>query len=101
MPPRAATASSRPAKLSESRAVVPIGPREVVRSRRNQLATKRDEWGNKPSTIKAITIRNGKHGTMGTGELVSTKIRMSGREKLELLAGRSLAKTPPSPLLHF
>lgn len=36
------------------------------------------------STKRAIDLRNGRGGSFGTGELV----RMSGREKLELIAGK-------------
>ena len=43
----------------------------------------------KESTARALILRNGKHGAMGTGELVAQG-RMSGREKLELLAGMHL-----------
>ena len=68
-------------------AVVPAVPREVVRSQKHSVTARRDEWGNKPSTVRALVLRNGKDGAMGTGELVSSKIHISGREKLDLLAG--------------
>lgn len=42
----------------------------------------------KESTARALVLRNGKHGAMGAGELAAPA-RMSGREKLELLAGMS------------
>jgi hypothetical protein len=38
------------------------------------------------STARALVLRNGRHGAMGTGEIVALG-RLSGREKLELLAG--------------
>ena len=70
-----------------SRAVVPVGPREILSSRKHSTTNKRDEHGNKPSTVRALVLRNGKHGAMGTGEVVLSRIQMSGREKLDLLAG--------------
>lgn len=41
------------------------------------------------STARALVLRNGRTGAMGTGELVAMT-RLSGREKLELLAGEQL-----------
>lgn len=43
----------------------------------------------KPSTKKALILRNGKHGSAGTGELVLSSDRIPGQEKLQLLAGKS------------
>ena len=85
MPP-APAAGKKPAPTSKSTDLVPVGPREVVASKKH-WATKRDEYGNKPTTVKALILRNGKNGSFGTGEVISTKIRMAGREKLDLLAG--------------
>jgi hypothetical protein len=48
---------------------------------------KKDEHGRRPTTTRALILRNGKHGAMGTGELVPFANKISGREKLELLAG--------------
>ena len=42
------------------------------------------------STVRALQLRNGKGGSFGTGEVV----RISGREKLELLAGMSFKRCP-------
>ena len=42
---------------------------------------------NRKTTERALVLRNGKHGAMGTGELVAVG-RMSGREKFDLLSGR-------------
>lgn len=67
--------------LSESRDLVPAGPRQV----QAKYYGKRDEDGLKPSTSRALVLRNGKYGTNGTGELVLAS-RISGREKLDLLA---------------
>ncbi|KAI0665909.1 hypothetical protein C8Q78DRAFT_985573 [Trametes maxima] len=73
-----------PAKptLSSSREVVPVGPREVFKKHHGR---ERDANGNKPLTARALVLRNGKYGAMGTGEIVLAS-RMSGREKLDLLA---------------
>ena len=68
--------------MSTSRDLVPIGKRDVIAKN----PTQRDENGNKPLTAKALVLRNGKYGARGTGELVAVG-KMSGREKLELLAG--------------
>ncbi|KAG9316615.1 hypothetical protein JVU11DRAFT_2669 [Chiua virens] len=46
---------------------------------------KRDENGLKLSTSRALVLRNGKYGARGTGELMLAG-RISGREKLDLLA---------------
>ncbi|KIO10195.1 hypothetical protein M404DRAFT_21860 [Pisolithus tinctorius Marx 270] len=67
--------------LSQSRDLVPVGPRQVQAKHHG----KRDENGLRPSTSRALVLRNGKYGTYGTGELVLAS-RISGREKLDLLA---------------
>ena len=41
------------------------------------------------STLRALQLRNGKNGVFGTGEVM----RISGREKLELLAGTVIETT--------
>ena len=84
MPPRA-PADKKASSPSTSRDLVPVGPRDVIASKHQK--PKRDEYGNKGTTVRALILRNGKNGSFGTGELVTYKIRMSGREKLDLLAG--------------
>lgn len=70
---------------SASKALVPVGQRSVTAKRHG---AKRNENGDKPTTARALVLRNGKHGARGTGEvMLITKI--SGREKLDLLAGES------------
>ena len=81
MPPKAAPRPKPP--LSKSRELVPVGPREVFKKSHGR---QRDENGHKPLTARALVLRNGKHGAMGTGEVVLAS-RMSGREKLDLLGG--------------
>ena len=79
MPP---SKSKPPPANSTSTALVPTGPKEVF----SKNAVRRDADGNKPLTARALVLRNGKYGSQGTGELVHMG-KMSGREKLELLAG--------------
>lgn len=70
-------------KLSESRDLISTGRKDVTASKRRG---KRDEDGNRPTTSKALVIRNGKYGAHGSGEVILAS-KMSGREKLDLLAG--------------
>lgn len=77
------TAKPKKAKLSDSRALVHTGPKEVVVKKNG---TKRDENGLLPSDNRALILRNGKYGSQGTGEIVLSS-RPRGREKLDLLAG--------------
>lgn len=83
MPSKAAASSKPKAETSNSLELVPVGPREVAKKHHGR---ERDENGHKPLTARALVLRNGKYGTMGTGEVVLAT-RMSGREKLDLLAG--------------
>jgi hypothetical protein len=75
-------AAKKPAGPSASRDIVPVGPRNVSAKHQG----KRDANGERPTTARALILRNGKHGARGTGELVVVS-RISGREKLDLLAG--------------
>ncbi|KAF8844311.1 hypothetical protein BDN67DRAFT_765829 [Paxillus ammoniavirescens] len=72
---------TQPPVLPASRDLVPVGPRHV----QTKYQGKRDENGLKPSTSRALVLRNGKFGARGTGEIMLAG-RMSGREKLDLLA---------------
>ena len=83
MPPKPPPNKATKTVYSKSRELVPVGPREVFKKSHGR---QRDENGNKPLTARALVLRNGKHGAMGTGEMVLAT-RMSGREKLDLLAG--------------
>lgn len=82
MPPAKPQAKTKPVP-SNSRELVTVGPREVFKK---HAGRERDANGNKPLTARALVLRNGKHGAMGTGEVMLAS-KMSGREKLELLAG--------------
>ena len=79
--------ASRPkqiaAKPTTSRDLVTVGKRDVTVSKHG---SKRDKDGRRPTTSKALVLRNGKHGSMGTGEIILAG-KMSGREKMDLLAG--------------
>lgn len=71
--------------LSRSRDLVPVGPREVLAG----IRSRRDSQGHKPTTSRALVLRNGKYGARGTGEVMLMG-KMSGREKFELLAGNHI-----------
>ena len=76
----------KPTLGSPSNVLVPVGPRHIV-SKAQKLSGK---WQpeEKPTTSRALVLRNGKYGTRGTGEVMLMK-KMSGREKMDLLAGKS------------
>ncbi len=66
----------------KSKDLVPIGPRQVF----SNAAAKTKERGKRPekaTTTRALVLRN---AARGTGEIVLVS-RMTGREKLDLLAG--------------
>lgn len=72
----------KPNKLPLSQDLIPVGPKHV----QTTYHGKRDQNGLKPSTSRALVLRNGKYGARGTGELVLAG-KITGREKLDLLAG--------------
>lgn len=74
----------------KSSAVVPTGRKDVWHD--SGHGPNRKQGGIKPSTERALVLRNGKHGVQGTGEVIMFT-KMQGREKLELLAGMSRAVT--------
>lgn len=75
MPPKPRRFLIAPTSASSSRDVVAVSSPAKGKSRNE-----------KPTTERALTLRNGKYGSMGTGEVALLR-KMSGREKLELLAG--------------
>jgi hypothetical protein len=108
MPPKGQTPPASalpPAKPSDSRALTTRGDRSVhARGKREvnkrggrevgearKSSVHKDQYGRRPTTTKALVLRNGKQGAMGTGEMTMFNGKISGREKLELLAG-----LPPS-----
>jgi hypothetical protein len=83
MPPKAKAALT----AQTSSALVPVGARHLSAKRQ----PKRDENGDKPTTARALVLRNGKYGARGTGE-VALVTKLLGREKLDLLAGKAAAR---------
>ena len=61
--------------------------------RQNAVATTSsfESKARRPTTERALMLRRGKHGVLGTGEVsgksISADDKVSGREKLEILAG--------------
>jgi hypothetical protein len=88
MPPRkqAAKLLPVPAAPSQHTDLVALGSRQVQVKHPSRL----DENGLLPSTARALVLRNGKQGAMGTGELMSLR-KPIGREKLDLLGGKLLS----------
>lgn len=86
MPPNSKPKPTKSASGSPSNVLVPVGPRHIV-PKTPKLPGKRQPE-EKPTTSRALVLRNGKYGTRGTGE-VMFKSKMSGREKMDLLAGKS------------
>ena len=82
MPPKSAAKATSNSN-SKTQALVKTGPKEIVAKKHR---AQRDENGHRPTTAQALILRRSKYGPVGEGEVVaSTKI--SGREKLDLLAG--------------
>ena len=70
---------------AQSSTIVPTGSRDVWH---DGPTRRRKQGGTKPSTERALVLRNGKEGINGSGE-VAMFTKLFGREKLELLAGMS------------
>jgi len=68
-------------KPSTSTDLVPIGPRQVVSNAATK--TERGKRPEKATTTRALVLRS---AARGTGEIALVS-RMTGREKLDLLAG--------------
>lgn len=79
MPPKKAKTASKTTALTRT------GPKEVISH--PSKSTKRKEYVEKPTTTRALVLRNGKHGAMGTGEVFMLN-KITGKEKLDLLAGK-------------
>lgn len=84
MPP-----NPKPKAGKSSHDLVPVGPRHVSAVAVGK-PVKEHEKKKKETTERALILRNGKYGAMGTGELMIAR-KMSGREKLDLLAGSFLS----------
>ncbi|TFK44345.1 hypothetical protein BDQ12DRAFT_672818 [Crucibulum laeve] len=83
MPPKPKP-NKPPVLPSASRVLVPTGPRHVSSAQVGKNS-KQDERREKPTTARALVLRNGKHGARGTGEVMLIS-KICGREKLDLLA---------------
>ncbi|KAI0696691.1 hypothetical protein BC835DRAFT_1271539 [Cytidiella melzeri] len=97
MPPKKPPAKKPEPQVSKSQALVTTGPKEIVRKIHQ---SKRDADGHKPTTARALVLRNGKYGAMGTGEMMLVT-KMSGREKLELLAEDLVARYTQALAMPF
>jgi hypothetical protein len=75
---------AKPAK--ESKELIPRAKREVIGQSEGVRLKPADQ---RPSTSRALVLRNGKFGARGTGELIKMGNKIVGQEKLELLAGMS------------
>ena len=101
MPPR------KPAARPPPGSALSPNPTDLVRRGNRQVQVKHpnrlDENGLLPSTARALVLRNGKQGAMGTGELMSLR-KPIGRDKLDLLGGKPLSNGTnnrrPSPLVE-
>ena len=82
MPPKRAKPAPKTTALTRT------GPKEIITHPSKE--TKRKEYVEKPTTTRALVLRNGKHGAMGTGEVVMLN-KITGKEKLDLLAGKTMA----------
>uniref|UniRef100_A0A8H8CPI7 Uncharacterized protein n=1 Tax=Psilocybe cubensis TaxID=181762 RepID=A0A8H8CPI7_PSICU len=93
MPP-----DKKPSKTpSSSKDLIPVnGKRELLA----KSQPKREDRGPKPTTSKALVLRNGKYGSQGTGELIHLG-RMTGREKLDLLADNLVQESKKAFLNPF
>ncbi|KAJ3984757.1 hypothetical protein F5890DRAFT_1474338 [Lentinula detonsa] len=97
MPPRAKSGPDATGRASDSRSLVSTGPKDVQKH-----YGKRDERQReiRPTTERALVLRNGKHGVQGTGEMI-LMMKMTGREKLDLLAEDLVEKANKSLLTPF
>jgi hypothetical protein len=72
-----------PVVYRRNRRLITVERKDVV----SKNAGKRDGDDRRPTTSKALVLRNGKYGAYGTGEVMLAS-KLSGREKLDLLAGK-------------
>jgi hypothetical protein len=77
---------SKASSAATAGAIIRTGPKEV--SLHPSRHGKRQQM-EKPTTTRALVLRNGKHGAMGSGEIIASN-KITGREKLDLLAGASI-----------
>ena len=94
MPPNS---KSKPTSGS-SNVLVPVGPRHIVSKAPKVSGNRQPE--EKPTTSRALVLRNGKYGSQGTGEVILMR-KMNGREKMDLLAGNSSSACAPCNCLNI
>ncbi|PPQ98770.1 hypothetical protein CVT24_003328 [Panaeolus cyanescens] len=95
MPPKV-----KPKAANPSQDLVPTGPRHVSAAAVGKPARVFGEKKKKETTERALVLRNGKYGAMGSGELMLAR-KMSGREKLDLLAEDMVKKSQHEVLAPF
>ncbi|KAL4249180.1 hypothetical protein AB1N83_014258, partial [Pleurotus pulmonarius] len=81
MPPKSDSAQRKLNIPSKSNSIVKVGPKHVS----SKYQGIRNDKGERPTTSRALTLRHGKYGSFGTGEMMPLG-KMTGREKLDLLA---------------
>jgi hypothetical protein len=88
MPPRKSVTKPLPGPATPPKRteLITVGSRQIQVKHPSRL----DQNGLLPSTARALVLRNGKQGAMGTRELMSLR-KPIGREKLELLGGKLFA----------
>ncbi|KAF5370711.1 hypothetical protein D9758_001875 [Tetrapyrgos nigripes] len=96
MPPKAAGKAAKPAKTSASRVLITTGPKDVSKAHGKGDGT-RDE---RPTTTRALILRKSKYGAFGEGE-VFLMSKMTGREKLDLLAEDLIEKSSKAVMAPF
>ncbi|RXW24981.1 hypothetical protein EST38_g912 [Candolleomyces aberdarensis] len=92
MPPKKAKTAPKTTALTRT------GPKEVIPH--PSKGPKRKEYVEKPTTTRALVLRNGKHGAMGTGEVFMLN-KITGKEKLDLLAEDIMEKMRQAVLTPF
>ncbi len=85
-----APSRSSQARVGATGTLIKTGPKDVEVSKKSK---KSGNSGILPTTERALVLRNGKHGARGTGELFLVS-KMTGREKLDLLAGNLIIIAP-------
>ncbi|KAJ3891066.1 hypothetical protein GG344DRAFT_77269 [Lentinula edodes] len=84
-------------KPSNSRDLISTGPKDVQKHHGKHDERQREV---RPTTERALVLRNGKYGAQGTGELI-LMTKMTGRDKLDLLAEDLMEKASKSFLTPF
>lgn len=83
---------------SATKELISTGPRHVFKN--SDQSKEKLKKPLKETTTRALVLRNGKYGTRGTGEIMLAS-RMTGREKLDLLAGKGIAVINNYRLMRF